>query len=161
VAWSFSGWQGSWFWLSMTADRPHRLASDPMACAVYDNTITPTGSTATAGYGSGAFAAGELVSPPGWPAGGRPCPLSVAEAAGFGLGLAGGPVVSAGPVSMTPYGSMIYDTLDDALSRRLALCFHYFGGPVPVNRGQLTIAWNAAGGVAIMEVPVTATPAGP
>jgi hypothetical protein len=158
MPWTGSGWQGSWFWLSLTQTLPHRLAADPARVAAYDDSVSPAGSTAMSGYGSGDFDHGEVSSAAGWPAGGMLCPLTLPAGPAALLVLRAAPVTSAGPCAMVPYGSMLYDTIDQPPSAQLTVCFHDFGGPVPVNGGTFTIAWDPVNGVAVMEVPLKVAP---
>jgi hypothetical protein len=170
MAWTASGWHGSWLTLSglSTGSSNHALGH-AMRAALYDNTRTPdgranlTGSSATTpGYANGQWAGGEVASAPGWPAGGRTIPGGLAAEPGAGQArVTGDPVFSDGPVTLTPFGDMIYDPEATIVTApRLSLCFHYFGGPVPAVSGGFEILW-APDGIAVMMIPVTAPPGGP
>jgi hypothetical protein len=116
--------------------------------------VTPTGSAALPWprYGAGCWAAGEVTSLPNWPAGGRLVPnVQVDFAAGLfaAAGVTGDPVTTPGPVTMTPWGDMLYDQAN-LIQPGLSFCYHYFGGPVAVLDGLLTITWPGTGGLAVM-----------
>ena len=170
MAWTVSGWHGSWTYLSggSSGSSDHALGH-AMRVALYDNSKTPDGrsnlvgsSATTPGYNTAQWAGGEVASAPGWPAGGITIPGGLTATAEPGLArVTGANVFSGGRVALTPFGDMIYDpqaSISTAL--RLSLCFHYFGGPVPAIGGTFEILWHQDG-IAVMMVPVTAPPGGP
>jgi hypothetical protein len=161
VAWSGSGLHGSWFaeimYDSTAADPSDNSLAHALNVAVYDANVTPDRmASRAAGYDLGCWAIGQVSDPPGWPAGGVPLP-------GFGWATAADQTVftaadvAAGPCTLTPHGDMIYDGQATRRHPLLAWCFHDYGGPVPVQSGELTIAWAGAG-VAVLGNPLTAVP---
>jgi hypothetical protein len=163
VAWSRSGWHGSWAQQVISAATSDHSLSHPMRAAVYDDNVTPdyqAGGT-IAGYGQGPWAIGEVpaVSQPGWPRGGQLVPaLAAAAAAGGTITVTGGPVVSPGLATFTAHGGMIYDTAAAApVSRLWSLCAHWYGGPVTPQDGTFTIVWGPAG-IAVMTCPLVPVP---
>jgi hypothetical protein len=162
MAWTVSGWQGTWFYYGLTQGQAqtHSLA-DPMRVALYDNTRTPNPDALGAnGYGTGVWAAGEVTGGPGWPAGGLLLDnVAVAVAAGQ-IAVTADPVHSdpMTPVPGLPFGSMIYDSINTGGSlARTSLAFHYFGGGVRVAAGDLILLWGPDG-VAVQIAPLRPGP---
>lgn len=123
--------------------------SDAMKAALFDNTITPSQTVASASfaYGAGVWASGGVLDASGWPAVGRPL---VTVASGFSSNVytfdADDTVSANSSTTLTnAYGCLIYD---DTLTTPVAdqgMCFNYFGGANSVTAGTFTIVWNAAG----------------
>jgi hypothetical protein len=153
MAWTRSGWHGSWFALALNqAASDHALTHD-MGCALYDDRATPDPSAAVvARYGAGGYAAGEQFSDPGWPAGGFGLFNSAGRVVGDTVVAVADDLATITPVTLEPSGDMIYDE-GSVISPGAALCFHYFGGPVPVLNGQFTLTWHADG-IAVMGCPL-------
>lgn len=121
--------------------------ADTFKAALFDNTITPSQTVASAStaYGAGVWASGEQTNG-GWSSGG----LALASVtSGFSSNvftfdaadLANG---SAATLSGA-YGCLVYD---DTIATPVAdqgLCYNYFGGAASVTAGTLTIVWNASG----------------
>jgi hypothetical protein len=155
VAWTRSGWHGAWFYYGLEqVDMTHSL-DHPMAVALYGNTVTPDGHAEHyAGYGRGCWERGELDSPPGWPAGGTDIPGGLSVAAIGDLMVVAGLPAAAGPATLTPHGSMIYDrAATTGLRPLLSFLYHYFGGPIPCTDGAFRIIWSPDG-VAVMTAPL-------
>jgi hypothetical protein len=157
VAWTRSGWHNSWFIAGLQAGSNHQLPH-PVSASVFDNTATPDGGWQTVawqGCPACCWNTGELTSPPGWPAGGVPVPNLTAVTAGDQVTITGGDVISPGPCTFTPSGDMLFDAQSSLPNPRMSLCFHWWGGPVPVGGGALTIRWAAAG-IAALTTPLLA-----
>lgn len=121
--------------------------ADTFKAALFDNTITPSQTVASAStaYGAGVWASGEQTNG-GWSAGG----LSLASVtSGFSSNvftfdaadLANG---SAATLSGA-YGCLVYDDTIAAPVADQGICYNYFGGAASVTSGTLTIVWNASG----------------
>jgi hypothetical protein len=113
--------------------------------ALFDNTITPSQTVATAStvYGAGVWASGGVLDASGWPAVGR----NLANvASGFSSNVytfdADDTVSANSTTTLTnAYGCLVYDdTVGDQ-----GMCFNSFGGANSVTSGTFTIVWNASG----------------
>jgi hypothetical protein len=113
--------------------------------ALFDNTIAPSQTVATASsvYGAGVWASGGVLDASGWPAVGR----NLANvASGFSSNVytfdADDTVSANATTTLTnAYGCLVYDdTVGDQ-----GMCFNYFGGANSVTSGTFTIVWNASG----------------
>jgi len=120
------------------------LDTDALKAALFDNTITPSQTVATAStvYGAGVWASGGVFDATGWPAVGRP----LAATSGFSSNVY--TFDSADTVSVNntttltnAYGALCYD---DAIGDQ-GICYNYFGGANSVTSGTFTIVWNASG----------------
>jgi hypothetical protein len=117
--------------------------------ALFDNTITPSQSVATASslYGAGVWASGGVLDASGWPAVGRDL---VTPASTFTSNVYTFDAVDTASANSTTtltnaYGTLVYnDTVGDQ-----GLCYNYFGGANSVTSGTFTIVWNASGILAL------------
>lgn len=147
MAWSNSKIFSSFITDALNNTAALDLNADAPKAALFDNSITPsqTVASASSAYGAGVWASGEQTNG-GWSAGG----LALASiASGFSANvytfdaadLANG---SAATLSGA-YGCLVYD---DTLTTPVAdqgICYNYFGGAASVTSGTLTIVWNASG----------------
>ena len=125
------------------------LNSDTFKVALFDNTITPgqTAASASTAYGAGVWASGGVSDASGWPAVGRNL---ASIASGFSSNVYtfdAADTVSANSSTTlaSVYGCLIYD---DTLTTPVAdqgVCFNYFGGSNSVTAGTFTVVWNASG----------------
>jgi hypothetical protein len=114
-----------------------------MLLALFSGAVTPnmTVPRAETLYGAGEWTTGrELTSEPMWPAGGVPwgmTQISAGDAIGlnpFNQELDPQPA----PVTMAGInGDLMYDSVTGQ-----GLAFHYWGGPVNITDGALTITWD-------------------
>lgn len=125
------------------------LNSDTIKAALFDNSITPSQTVASASfaYGAGVWASGGVSDSSGWPAAGR----SLANvASGFSSNVytfdADDTVSANSSTTLTnAYGAFIYD---DTLTTPVAdqgVCFNYFGGANSVVAGTFTVTWHSSG----------------
>jgi hypothetical protein len=125
------------------------LNLDTIKVALFDNTITPsqTVASASSAYGAGVWASGGVLDASGWPAVGR----NLANiASGFSSNVytfdADDTVSANATTTLTnAYGCLVYD---DSLTTPVAdqgICYNYFGGANSVTSGTFTIVWNASG----------------
>lgn len=125
------------------------LDTDALKAALFDNTITPSQTVASAAsaYGAGVWASGGVSDATGWPALGRPL---ASVASGFASNVYtfdAADTVSANSSTtlVNAYGVLVYeDTLTTPVADQ-GICFNYFGGPNSVTAGTFTIVWNASG----------------
>jgi hypothetical protein len=124
------------------------LDSDTHKAALFDNSITPSQTVATAStvYGAGVWASGGVLDASGWPAVGR----NLVATSGFASNVytfdSSDTVSANNTTTLTnAYGCLVYDdTTGDQ-----GICFNYFGGANSVTSGTFTIVWNASGIFAI------------
>lgn len=126
------------------------LNSDTLKAALFDNTITPSQTVASAStaYGAGVWASGGEADAVSWPAAG--IALS-GVASGFSSNVytfdATDTTGNDSTTDLTDvYGTLIYD---DTLTTPVAdqgICYIYLGGANTVVSGVFTIVW-AAGGI--------------
>lgn len=128
------------------------LNSDTIEAALFDNTITPsqTVASASSAYAAGVWASGG-VSGSGWPALGRPL---AGIASGFSSNVytfdANDTVTSDSTSTITnAYGALIYDHTLAAPVADQGISFNYFGGANSVTSGTFTVVWNASGILAL------------
>ena len=120
------------------------LDSDTHKAALFDNSITPSQTVATAStvYGAGVWASGGVLDASGWPAVGR----NLVPTSGFAANVYtfdSADTVSANNTTtlVNAYGTLVYDdTTGDQ-----GICYNYFGGANSVTSGTFTIVWNTAG----------------
>lgn len=121
------------------------LDSDTHKAALFDNTITPSQTVATAStvYGAGVWASGGVLDASGWPAVGRNL---ASVTSGFSANVytfdAADTVSANATTTLTnAYGALVYDdTTGDQ-----GICFNYFGGANSVTSGTFTVVWNTSG----------------
>lgn len=123
------------------------LNSDTIKAALFDNTITPsqTAASASTAYGAGAWASGEQTNG-GWSAGG----LALASiASGFSSNVytfdAADTANGSAATLTDARGCLVYD---DTLASPVAdqgICYNSFGGSNAVTSGTFTVVWNASG----------------
>lgn len=149
-------WSASKIFSSVITDALNNTAaldfnSDTLKVALFDNTITPSQTVASAStaYGAGVWASGEQTNG-GWSAGG----LALASVtSGFSsnvytLDAADTANGSAATLSGA-YGGLVYDDTLAAPVADQGISYHYFGGAQAVTAGTLTVQWNASGVLAL------------
>jgi hypothetical protein len=125
------------------------IDSDNIKAALFDNTITPSQTVASAStaYGAGVWASGGVLDASGWPAVGRQL-LTVAS--GFSTNVYtfdAADTVSANNTTtlVNAYGCLIYDDTMTTPVADQGMSFNYFGGANSVTSGTFTIVWNGSG----------------
>ena len=151
MAWSGSGIFNSWVRdaLGPTASFAGKLASDTFNGSLYNNTVVPDNTIASAStaYNTGQWVTGNEVTDPNWTAGGRALTGVALSAAGLNyVALTASNLAGAGNVTLANvYGDMVYDfTLATPVAKQ-GLAFHFFGGVQGVTAGTFTVLWNASG----------------
>ena len=123
--------------------------ADNIKAALFNNTITPSQTVASAStaYGAGVWASGGVLDASGWPAVGRQL-LTVSSSFTSNVYTfdAADTVSANGTTTLTDaYGCLVYnDTLASPVADQ-GLCFNYFGGANSVTSGTFTIVWNTSG----------------
>jgi len=147
-------WTNSKIFMALIEDSLEDTAAfnvdaDNIKAALFDNTITPSQTVASAStaYGAGVWATGGVFDASGWPAVGRQL-LSVTS--GFASNVytfdAADTVSANGTTTLTnAYGTLVYnDTLASPVADQ-GLSFNYFGGANSVTSGTFTIIWHTNG----------------
>lgn len=149
MAWSASKIFSSFITDALNNTAALDLNTDTIKVALFDNSITPsqTVASASSAYGAGVWASGGVSDASGWPAAGR----SLANvASGFSSNVytfdADDTVSANATTTLTnAYGCLVYeDTLTTPVADQ-GLCFNYFGGANSVVSGTFTVVWNASG----------------
>lgn len=149
MAWSASKIFSSYVTDSLNNTAALDANSDTIEAALFDNSITPsqTVASASSAYGAGVWASGGQSSSTSWPALGRPL---ASIASGFSSNVytfdAADTVSADANCTLSgAYGALIYDhTLASPVADQ-GMCFNYFGGANAVTAGTFTIVWNASG----------------
>ena len=122
------------------------LDTDTLKAALFDNTITPdqTVATAAAAYLGGVWLTGpEVEDTTEWDAGGEPI-TSVASGFSSNVYTFDAADTPSGGTSATladVYGVLVYDSSTGSAG----ICFCYLGGVNSVTDGTFTIVWNGSG----------------
>lgn len=123
--------------------------SSTIEAALFDNTITPSQTVASAStaYGAGVYASGGQSSSTSWPALGRPL---ASVASGFSSNVytfdaADTASADSNATLSGAYGALIYDHTVATPVADQGMCYNYFGGIAAVTAGSFTIVWNASG----------------
>jgi hypothetical protein len=125
------------------------LNSDTIEAALFDNSITPSQTVASAStaYAAGVWASGGVSDSPSWPALGRPL---AGIASGFSSNVftfdANDTVSADATTDLTNvYGTLIYDHTLAAPVADQGICYIYLGGANSVVNGTFTIVWASGG----------------
>ena len=116
--------------------------SDTFKAALFDNTITPSQTVASAStaYGAGVWASGGVLDASGWPAVGRDLvPTSIVSSNVYTFDSSDTSSANSSTTLTNAYGCLIYD---DTLTTPVAdqgLCYNYVGGANSVTSGTFTI----------------------
>lgn len=125
------------------------LNSDTINVSLFDNSITPsqTVASASAAYAAGVWASGGVSDASGWPAGGRAL-ASIASGFSSNVFTFDAADLSSANSSTTlsgTYGCLVFDNTLASPVAKQAISYHYFGGSQSVSSGTFTIVWNASG----------------
>jgi len=123
---------------------------DTFKAALFDNTITPdqTVASASTAYLAGVWLAGpEVEDTTEWDAGGEPLTSVTSTFATnvYTFDAANTPSGGTSATLASVFGCLVYD---DTIATPVAdqgVCFNYFGGTNSVTDGTFTIIWNASG----------------
>lgn len=116
--------------------------------ALFDNSITPSATVASAStaFGAGVWASGEVFDGAEWATGG----VALAGiASGFSSNVytfdANNTASGSSATLASVFGTLVYDDTIAAPVADQGICFNYFGGTNSVTDGTFTIIWNASG----------------
>lgn len=146
MAWSNSKIFSAYITNSLNRTTAFDMDADTIKAALFDNTITPSQTVASAstGYGAGVWASGGVSDATGWPAAG----IALAGiSSGFSSNVftfdASDLTSNNSTTTLTnATGTLVYD---DTVASDLGICYNYFGGANSVTSGTFTIVWNASG----------------
>jgi hypothetical protein len=149
MAWSTSKIFSAYVTDSLNRTNAFDLDADNIKAALFDNSITPSQTVASAStaYGAGVWASGGVLDASGWPAVGRQL-LSVSSAFSSNVYTftAANTVSANNTTTLTnAYGTLIYDDTLASVVNDQGVCFNYFGGANSVTSGTFTVVWNASG----------------
>ena len=123
--------------------------SDAWKAALFDNTITPSQTVASAStaYAAGVWASGGVSDTPSWPALGRPLTVSTSGFSSNVFTFDANDTASADATTdlTNVYGTLIYDHTLAAPVADQGICYIYLGGANSVVNGSFTIVWAAGG----------------
>jgi hypothetical protein len=125
------------------------LGSDSFKGALFNNSITPDRTVATAvlteynGSGSQWLTANEVYQGAGtWPQGGESLSgVSYTQTTNVDTWIASNTASGAATTLASVYGVLCYDSTQASRG----ICYNYFGGANSVTSGVFTIVWNASG----------------
>lgn len=147
MAWSASKIFSSYITDALNNTAALAAGSDTIKAALFDNTITPSQTVASAStaYNAGVWASGEQTNG-GWSAGGL---ALTSVASGFSSNVytfdAADTANGSAATLSGAYGCLVYDSTLATPVAKQGMCFNYFGGSNAVTSGTLTIVWNASG----------------
>jgi hypothetical protein len=152
VAWTASKIFTSFITDSLAKTTLMDIDSDTMNAALFDTSVTPdqTVASASSAYGAGVWNAGHLTdtgtsAPAGWPTVGRPLVTPSATFSTNVFTFDAVDTVSANAVTTitAAFGTLIYsDTIASPVVDQ-GICYLYFGGTQTVTLGTLTLVYAA------------------
>lgn len=153
MAWTASKAFSAWVTDSLNRTNAFDIDADNLKAALFDNSITPsqTVTSANTAYAAGVWASGGVLDASGWPAVGRQLLSVTSVFASNVYTFDAADTVSANATTtlVNAFGTLIYDDTLAAVVVDQGICYLYFGGAQTVTSGTFTIAWNAAGLVAV------------
>ena len=125
------------------------LNSDTFNVALYDNTITPSQTVASAStaFGAGVWASGEKFDGAEWPTGGQALDTVTFAPTSNVLKFDAADEVSTGTSATLAdvYGCLIYNVTVNTPVDSQGLCYLYFGGVNSVTDGTFTVVFHTDG----------------
>lgn len=125
------------------------LDSDTITVALFDNSITPSQSAASAStaYGAGVWASGGVSDASGWPAAGRNLgTISSSFSSNVYTYTAANTASANSSTTITgTYGCLVYENTLTTPVADQGICYEYFGGSQTVTGGTFTIVWSGSG----------------
>lgn len=129
------------------------LNSDSFKAALFDNTITPSQTVASAStaFGAGVWASGQVFDGAEWPTGGETLAGVTFAPSSNVLTFDANDRASTGTSATLAavFGCLVYDSTVTTPVDDQGLCYNYFGGTNSVTSGTFTIVWNASGILAL------------
>jgi len=149
MAWTNSKIYSSYITDSLNRTNAFDLDADNIKAALFDNTITPSQTVASAStaYAAGVWASGGVLDASGWPAVGRQLLTVTSTFSSNVYTFDAADTVSANSTTTltNAYGCLIYDDTLASVVTDQGICYNYFGGANSVTSGTFTIVWNASG----------------
>lgn len=124
------------------------LNSDTITVALFDNTITPSQTVASAStaYAAGVWASGEVSSAGQWATGGVNLASISSNFSSNVFTFDAADTASGSTATLASvYGCLVYENTLTTPVADQGLCFNYFGGTNSVTSGTFTVVWNASG----------------
>lgn len=153
MAWSNSKIFSAYVTDSLNRTNAFDLDADNIKAALFDNSITPSQTVASAStaYAAGVWASGGVLDASGWPAVGRQLLTVTSTFSTNVYTFDAADTVSANNTTtlVNAFGTLIYDDTLASVVIDQGICFLYFGGANSVTSGTFTIVWNAAGLMAL------------
>ncbi len=129
------------------------MNADTPKVALFDNSITPsqTVASASSAYGAGVWASGGVSDASGWPAAGVALGTITSTFSSNVYTFDAADTASANSTTTLSgtYGCLVYDDTITTPVADQGMCFNYFGGSQSVTSGTFTVVWNASGIFAI------------
>ena len=149
MAWTASKIFSAFVTDSLNDTAAFNVDGDALKAALFDNTVTPsqTVASASSAYGAGVWAAGGVSDASGWPAVGRPLASVTSGFSSNVYTFDAADTVSANSTTtlVNAYGCLVYnDTLAAPVADQ-GISYNYFGGAQSVTSGQLIVVWSANG----------------
>lgn len=123
--------------------------SDTLKIALFDNSITPSQTVASAStaFGAGVWASGQVFDGTEWPTGGEPLTGVASSFASnvYTLDATDTPSDGTSATLIAVFGGLIYDDTIAAPVADQGLCYLYFGGTNSVTDGSVTVRYNGSG----------------
>jgi hypothetical protein len=152
-------WSNSKIFMAFIEDALENTAAldldgtDTITNALFDNTITPSQTVASAStaYGAGVWASGGVSDASGWPAAGRNL---ASITSGFSSNVYTFDAADTASANSTTtltnaYGCLIYENTLTTPVADQGICYLYLGGANSVVSGTFTVVYNASGIIAI------------
>jgi hypothetical protein len=125
------------------------LNSGTFNVALFDNTITPSQTVASAStaFGAGVWASGQVFDGAEWPTGGQQLDSVTFAPTANVLKFDAADEVSTGTSATlaSVFGCLIYNTDINTPVDSQGICYLYFGGTNSVTDGTFTVVFNSAG----------------
>ena len=127
----------------------YNIEGDTFKAALFDNTITPdaTVASAAAAYGAGVWASGEVSDGTNWDTAGEPLTSTSSSFSGtvYTFDAANTPQGGASTTLGSVFGVLVYnDTIASPVGDQ-GISFNYLGGENQVTGGTFTIVWHTSG----------------
>lgn len=125
------------------------LNSDTFKAALFDNSITPSQTVASAStaFGAGVWASGQVFDGAEWATGGVALTGVTSTFASnvYTFDATDTPSTGTSATLASVFGCLVYDDTITTPVADQGLTYNYFGGTNSVTDGQFTIVWNASG----------------
>jgi hypothetical protein len=125
------------------------IDSNTHKAALFDNSITPSQTVASAStaFGAGVWASGQVFDGAEWATGGVALTgvTSAFSSNVYTFDATDTPSTGTSATLAAVFGCLVYNDTATTPVADQGMSFHYFGGTNSVTDGQFTIVWNASG----------------